>query len=155
MFKISRLTYAETTYVHRGQYYVARRWSGNDVLGADTSTNITYIAKPWHLRQTISTEIVDQTTVTYAASATDPENRRTATAGTETEKQVIYPRYIARTVGASPSLVTDWQSIVYAVRVTGGTGVSHGIVGQPQSTWQAVEWMEVLPARVWARENVQ
>jgi hypothetical protein len=129
MFAIKSLSNAD--------YYVARTWDGTS-LGTDD----TYIAKPVRQRTSIGSESIDSVTVTYSSYTSD--NLRTASDGTNSEYQVVFPRF--KIYSSTPASIKDY-SVILAVKPSNGTGIS--VSGTP------VEWLEIAPARVWARRYIQ
>lgn len=115
-------------------YYVANTWDGTNIGTQDMK-----IAKPKRLRTSVSSEGIDGTTINYSSYTSD--NLRTASDGTNTEYQVLFPRFKAH--ASTP----DTLSIVSAYVPALGTGVSAS--GVP------VFLEEFLPSRVWARRYVQ
>ena len=115
-------------------YFTAKTYDGT-TLG---STAVK-IAKSPRLRPSVASELIDGVTVTYSGYTSD--NLRIASDGTNTETQVAFPRYVSNS--GSPA-VND-MSIVFAVpAATGLTGGS-----------SQISWVEVSPARVWARRYSQ
>ena len=129
MFAIKTLSNAD--------YYVARTWDGTTLGSSDI-----YVAKPVRQRTSITSEVIDGVTVNYSSYTSD--NTRTANDGTNSEYQVVFPRF--KVYSTTPSGLTDY-SVVFAVKPIGGTGIT--VSGTP------VLWLEIAPARVWARRYVQ
>jgi hypothetical protein len=124
-------------------YFYAKRFDGTSVSGSEIA-----IAKPPRLRLSIASEVIDSETITYT-DRTGDQNTRTASDSEGSEAQVIFPRYVA--CGANPSqgtLTPSHPSIIFAAMV-GATGVVDDRNGNAPVTW-----IEVLPARVWARRFV-
>ena len=115
-------------------------FTANTYDGSTRGSATVYIAKSPRLRPSVASEVIDGVTVTYSGYTLD--NLRIASDGTNTETQVAFPRYTALTSG-SPA-VND-MPIVFAVpAATGLTGGS-----------SQISWVEVSPARVWARRYSQ
>ena len=125
MFAIRALSNAD--------YYVARTFDGTNLGATDV-----YLAKPARLRPSVAAEVIDGVGITYSSYTAD--NARTASDGTNTEFQVVFPRFTA--YATAPSGVDD-LAVVFAVPVVNGTGVMAGSA--------PVTWLEISPARVWAR----
>jgi hypothetical protein len=122
MFRVTAYwTSGSNTY---SDYVVARTWDGT-TLG---STDI-YIARPPNLRPSITSETIDGVAITYTWSN---GNQRSATDGTNTETQKVFPRY---TTGTAPF------DIIFAASVA-KTGVA---AVDAQST----PWQEISPSRTW------
>jgi hypothetical protein len=103
--------------------------------GAGFGTANFYIAKPDNMRPSVASEVIDGVTITYTWPPTGKDNNRTARDPSNlSEAQVCYPRYAV-------------DQIIYAQEVSNGTGVS--VSGSP------VSWLELKPARVWARRYAQ
>lgn len=126
MFAINGLSNAD--------YFTANPYDGTTV-GSDNY----YIAKPNRLRPSVGAESIDGETITYSSYSGD--NTRTASDGTNTEYQVVFPRYVV--YSGSPTGVDD-MSVIWAVPILNGTGCS-----------SAPLWLEIAPARVWARRYNQ
>lgn len=109
----------QITTLSNADYIGCSQWNGSIFTGAVN------IAKPELLRPSLSSEVIDGVTITYSSYTSD--NARTASDGTNTEAELIYPRY----------RVND---IIYATPVQlNATGVG------------SVSWLEIKPARVWCR----
>lgn len=108
-------------------YLVCLPWDGT-TLGAA----VTYVARPPTLRASATS----RNGVTFSA-VNDDGTQRTATAGADSETQVIIPSY----------LVGD---VIYAVRnVRGGLGVSRSAGGEEKP----VAWLDMnVDGRQWAKE---
>jgi hypothetical protein len=121
--------------ISNADYVVANTWDGTTRGSSDI-----YIAKSPRLRPSVGSENIDGVTITYSSYTSD--NTRMASDGTNSEYQVAFPRYVALASG-SPS--NQDMSIIFACASI--TGLSVG--GLP------VSWIEVSPARVWARRYIQ
>lgn len=133
------------------------------------------IAKPGHLRPPFVAETIDGVLITYRnGPAGSPllgfdDNNRIANDGVTDEVQCVYPRYVPindplagyipntviRTTGLAPGnvVISRGQSVVYAMKVPGGSGVfdyTNLVNGKPDQ----VDWQEILPARVWSKRFV-
>lgn len=126
----------------QNDYVVARTWDGT--TRGETDTNI---AKPPNFRLTFTEERIDGFRIRYSYQ---DSNNRTANDGTNSEAQVCFPRYIVddATYNSDGTIdtagVLTFEHIIYAMQVENGTGVS-----------AASDWIEVKPARVWARRYIQ
>jgi len=116
-------------------YFVANTYDGTTRGSASIN-----IAKSPRLRPSVTSETIDGVAITYSGYTSD--NARVASDGTSTENQVAFPRYVAL---ASGTPAVNDMSIVFAVPAVTGLTVS----GVP------VAWVEVSPARVWARKYAQ
>lgn len=107
--------------------FAARKFDGTNLSGPTV-----VIAKDWVLRPQ-SSEYIDGVLITY--NQTD-DNNRTASDGTNTEQQVVYPRY-ANALGGN--LPVTFSGVVFAEQPANGTGIA------------GVTWIEVRPFRTWSR----
>jgi hypothetical protein len=122
MFRVTGYwTSGSNTY---SDYVVARTWDGTTLGTTDIK-----IARPPNLRPSITSETIDGVAITYTWSN---GNQRSATDGTNTETQKVFPRY---TTGTAPF------DIIFAASVA-KTGVA---AVDAQST----PWQEISPARTW------
>lgn len=74
----------------QGDYYTCRTWDGTTEGGSDV-----YVAKPYKLRNSITSESIDGVTVSYSYASTVA---RTATISSVDEDQVIVPRYLSNDI---------------------------------------------------------
>jgi hypothetical protein len=131
-------------------YFIARELSNvHDVSGTTTfdvgATDIK-IAKPPGIRRSITSELIDGETITYADTGSSAvDNNRIANDGTDDESQCVYPRYTTlSTLGYSGTVPAHAQCVIYAIETDGLAGVLDDD-GSP------LDWIELLPARVWAK----
>ncbi len=111
------------------------------VSGSTTITgSLTRIAKSPRLRTSISAEVIDGVVISYSNYTTD--NNRTANDGTNTETQVVFPRYVAVTGSVVGPVDT---SVIYATQVS-YTGIT--------VSGSALTWIEFSPARLWLRRFI-
>ena len=113
-------------------YVKAKLWDGTTLSSVEFT-----IAKPKNLRPSNASETIDGVSVSYSAYTSD--NTRTASDGTNTEYQVICPRYVASS-SANTAVIT-------ASLVLNGSGFA--------VSSKAIFMQEDKPARVWARRYVQ
>lgn len=99
-------------------YFTARTWDGTTLGAADV-----LVAKYWHQRRSTGSEVIDGVVVTYNHI---DDNNRIASDGTNSENDVVFPRYV---VGG----------IIWADQPVNGTLVA------------GKTWMELRPPRVWAK----
>jgi hypothetical protein len=127
----------------------------NGILQFTRAATDTYIAKPVPLRKSIASETIDGIAITYYTPGNlgglSADNNRTASDGTNTESQVVYPRYVAAStlVAAGAIIPANSQCVVFAIQVAIGTGLYI-----PASTNQ-ITWLEVPDIRVWCRRFTQ
>ncbi len=114
MYKITALNGASGG----ADFFTARVWDGTTLGSADV-----LIAKFWHQRKSVASEVIDGVTVTYNHI---DDNNRLANDGTNSENDVVYPRYV---VGG----------IIWAEEPKNGTLLT------------GKTWMEIRPPRVWAK----
>ena len=110
------------------------------------------VAKLNRMRPSIATELIDGVSISYGSYTSD--NLRSASDGTNTEFQVVFPRYTTAATlslstsspltGSSAYSFLDSQCVVKCVALTApvGTGSS------------GLAWEEITP-RVWARQYSQ
>jgi hypothetical protein len=74
------------------ELFLCYKWSATGLTWGDPTH---YVAKPTKLRETVASETIGSATInyTYSADSTSVVQKRTATCGTESEIQVIIPRY--------------------------------------------------------------
>jgi hypothetical protein len=136
-----------------GDYFLARRLSNfrrdTGIAKADVSPIDTKIAKPPTIRRSITSELIDGITINYrAAGGSDDDNNRIANDGATDESQCVYPRFITlATLGFTDTVPLTAQCVIYASQLTGGAGVFDG-------DDKPIEWLELSPARVWAKRFV-
>jgi hypothetical protein len=123
-----------------GDVVKGKTWNGSALGGSEVT-----IAKPHRLRKSIASEKIDSITITYATpgGTADVDNNRTASDGTTPEAQVVYPRYTTLTRLGEATPGTNSLALIVAAKPANGTGIA------------GVDWIEVLPARVWARRFTQ
>ncbi len=121
--------------IGQGDYFTATAVGSNPVV-----TGSIKIAKSPRLRPSVTSEVIDGVTVTYGSYVGD--NQRTANDGTNTEIQVPFPRYVSGISGSNG----NGMSIIFAMPVN-DTGLTF--------SGSAITWVEVSPARVWARRYAQ
>jgi hypothetical protein len=126
----SALTPYKITNLYSANYVQARQWNLSTGDYYTGSVNV-YIAKCLTARMPAN-ETIDGITITYTGYT---DNIRKATIDTAFEWQVMHPRYSVGT-------------IIYALGVTGGTGII-----DPSSN--VIQSVEVEAARVWARQLSQ
>lgn len=128
-------------------YLTCRTWDGS----AEGATDIC-IAKPFKLRRAIAGAIIDGVNVSYTYDAADiPSTTRIASNGTETETQIIVPRYLF----AAPSQLPDKGDEIFAVGAnTGLVTVANEPVGTAGG--QAITLLDLnIDGRAWARKTDQ
>lgn len=147
MFAITALT--------GGDYFTARALSNfrpvDGIPSADLIGNDVKIAKPPTIRRSITGEFIDGTNINYRdAVGTDDgfaDNNRIANDGSQDESQCVYPRFITITglgfTSDNPIPLTC-QAVIYAAQMTGAAGVF-------DADGKALDWLEIEPARVWAK----
>ena len=93
----------------------------------------------------VLTEIIDGVSINY--QNTD-DNNRVADDGTDSESQVIFPRYttLADLGLAQPDALSNCQAVIFAAEATTGIVDSEN---------KPISWIELQPARVWARRYAQ
>lgn len=116
------------------------------------------IAKPPDLRLSVLNAVIDGEYWTYSnaayVSTANEYLRRDATlTGVGSEKQVIVPRYRAAAAAAG-SVPAQTASIIYAMKVTGGTGVLSDLVLTGFPVGSTVEYLEISP-RHWSTKADQ
>ena len=133
------------TTLSNADYFVARTWDGVNVGTTDV-----YIAKGNRFRTSLTSETVDGVGITFSSYTSD--NQRIASDGTNTEIELVYPRYVTMTTEGFTTIpvpsdtraqVNLSRCRIRATQPAGGTGVSQG--GNP------VTWEECSPYRVWVR----
>lgn len=100
-----------------------------------------YIAKSPRLRPSVLSEVIDGVTIAYTLYTLD--NNRTASDGNNSEFQVVFPRY-AIGIGTPANIPVNHMSIIFCVPIASLT-----------LSGNACTWLEVSPARVWARRYTQ
>ena len=131
-------------------YFYAKFWNGTN-LGREIA-----IAKSPRLRPSVISELIDGITITYAPITTNPydptgdNNRLAADPAANTESQVVFPRYTTLTdLGlVQPDVLSNCQAVIFAAFPKNGTGVT-------QAGGKKIEWVEMQPARVWAKRYLQ
>lgn len=118
--------------ISNADYVKAKLYDGTTLSSVEFT-----IAKPKNLRTSVSSEVIDGVTINYSSYTSD--NTRTASDGTNSEYQVVCPRYLA-----SGSLGT---ALIKAALVLNGTGVT--------VSSKMIFMEEVKPFRVWARRYTQ
>lgn len=149
--------------------------SGTNFVLGQMASSPTLIAKSVPTRVLGGVEVVDGVKITYRGPPPGStlvgytDNNRIANDGTSDEVQVLYPRYVQYddptavlipnssqiySTGKDTANGLIWmggQSVIYAIKMDAGTGVR-----QPTSlpNAAAVDWIELLPARVWAKRYI-
>lgn len=148
-FAIKELTHPD--------FFTAQKISGlttnaltSQTFGTFAASPIVKIAKPANIRRSITSDVFDGTTVTYTGG--DADNNRIANIDAQTESQCLYPRYVASAdagggLQGDGTVLMTGQSVIYAVKMDGGAGV-YDFSG---ATPERIDWMEISPARVWAK----
>lgn len=126
---------------------VCRTWDGTNIGNTDI-----YVAKCLNMRQVGKEFFYDngdnitQTYTYFVPSANDPsygDNFRNANDGTNTELQVVDPRYVTRQMLLDKSVQVD-QALIYAVDTKVPTGVK-------DPTGADVTLLETQVERKWSR----
>lgn len=136
-----------------GDYFLGRQLSNFRLAGglpvADVAAADTPIAKPVPIRRSVVSESIDAVTITYRdALDGSADNNRIANDGAQDESQVVFPRYITYTdLTLAAPIATGAQCVIAACQPDGGTGVF-------DNTGKAITWLELSPARVWAKRFI-
>ena len=118
--------YQVTAATPTGQdYYYAQHYSSGGATGA-----VVAIAKPYEMRTSLGTEVIDGVTVTYDHGSPKVDNVRTATASGTNQIEVCFPRF------GSGQII--WAS-----------QADHTLVYQGGTE---VPLMELSPSRFWLRQ---
>jgi hypothetical protein len=116
----------------KGDYLVCREWNGTTEGGTDIN-----IAKPYKLRNSITSEKIDGLTINYSYAPSFVSRTASAT-GYTSETHIVNPPWLKKNVADGFG-----GDIVYAVKSDNGTGVAVGGV--------AVEYVAVDDGRAWAK----
>ncbi len=137
------LTMFIVTALNGSDLLTCRTWDGSAI----GSTNVT-VAKQHQVRPSTTTDYVDGVNLSctypsgsesFAGGGQLKDNHRTVSDGTNSQAQVVYPRYQTRLENPPFTM----QAVIFATQPIGGTGIS------------GVTWLEIAPARVWAKCYVQ
>jgi hypothetical protein len=142
------LIQCKTTAFYGNNYFQVKKFDNNTVSGAPF-----YVAKDMNGRIfDKANEIIDTVLISYtypagtdAAGVPNKENNRTASDGSNSEAQVVYPRYC---LAQSNTTNKNWDLGIVWVIEADHTGVY-------DNTNTEVKYLEIKPARVWARRYVQ
>ena len=128
-------------------YLMAKFWNGSS-LGKEIA-----IAKhfPFRFKNSERIDDIDFNYTRITSYSFDPtgDNNRTASDGSTTQREVVFPRYVTMDSLSivNPNGVNGYQCLILATQLGAGTGVT-------TDEGQKIIWQE-LPGRVWSRRYNQ
>lgn len=142
------------TSLSNADYLICYPWSfvpATSMLSATfvLGTTPIYVAKDPRFRPSVTSENVDGVPITFSGYTAD--NQRSATDGTNTEIELVYPRYVTidgegliPVTSLNCTKVNISRCRIVATQPAGGTGLR-------DPGGNLILWEEIKPARVWNR----